>query len=234
MFDIASMLGTSNSGSAGSTGFNFADYAAIKNGSYGKLVKSYYQGSAREVESQKVATAYNKTGSTNNTAKASSASEIDKTGLGQIRKDADQLKTSTEALGKEDLWKTKDNAAVANAVKDFVEGYNKVIDQASKVNSKEISRDVKFMKGMTDTFSKVLGKIGVTVGDDGKMSVDEEALKKADTATVRSLFEGNATYGSQIADKANGISRDADMNSSLYSADATASSVISSVFNQFI
>ncbi len=231
MFDITSMLGTSNQGSSG---FNFADYAAIKNGSYGKLVRSYYQGTAREIESQKAATAYNKTGSTNNTAKASSASEIDKTGLGQIRKDADQLKTSTEALGREDLWKTKDNAAIAGAVKDFAGDYNKVIDQASKVSSKEISQDVKSIKSMTDMFSKVLGKIGVSVGDDGKLSVDEEALKKADSATVRSLFEGNGTYGSQIADKANGISRDADMNSSLYSADATASSVISSVFNQFI
>ena len=231
MFDITSMLGTSNQGSSG---FNFADYAAIKNGSYGKLVRSYYQGTAREVESQKAATAYNKTGNTNNTAKASSASEIDKTGLGQIRKDADQLKTSTEALGSADLWKTKDNAAIAGAVKDFAGDYNKVIDQASKVNSKEISQDIKSIKSMTDMFSKVLGKIGVSVGDDGKLSVDEEALKKADTATVRSLFEGNGTYGSQIADKANGISRDADMNSSLYSADATASSVISSVFNQFI
>ena len=231
MFDITSMLGTSNQGSSG---FNFADYAAIKNGSYGKLVRSYYQGTAREVESQKAATAYNKTGNTNNTAKASSASEIDKTGLGQIRKDADQLKTSTEALGREDLWKTKDNAAIAGAVKDFAGDYNKVIDQASKVNSKEISQDIKSIKSMTDMFSKVLGKIGVSVGDDGKLSVDEEALKKADSATVRSLFEGNGTYGSQIADKANGISRDADMNSSLYSADATASSVISSVFNQFI
>ena len=231
MFDITSMLGTSNQGSSG---FNFADYAAIKNGSYGKLVRSYYQGTAREVESQKAATAYNKTGNTNNTAKASSASEIDKTGLGQIRKDADQLKTSTEALGSADLWKTKDNAAIAGAVKDFAGDYNKVIDQASKVNSKEISQDIKSIKSMTDMFSKVLGKIGVSVGDDGKLSVDEEALKKADSATVRSLFEGNGTYGSQIADKANGISRDADMNSSLYSADATASSVISSVFNQFI
>ena len=231
MFDITSMLGTSNQGSSG---FNFADYAAIKNGSYGKLVRSYYQGTAREVESQKAATAYNKTGNTNNTAKASSASEIDKTGLGQIRKDADQLKTSTEALGSADLWKTKDNAAIAGAVKDFAGDYNKVIDQASKVNSKEISQDIKSIKSMTDMFSKVLGKIGVSVGDDGKLSIDEEALKKADSATVRSLFEGNGTYGSQIADKANGISRDADMNSSLYSADATASSVISSVFNQFI
>ena len=138
----------------------------------------------------------------------------------------------------DDLWKTTegkiDSDKVTSAVKDFANKYNKVIDQASKVSSKEVSQDVKFMTGMTDTFSKVLGKIGVTVGDDGKLSVDEEALGKADTATVKSLFGGNGTYGSQIADKAGNIYRDADMSSSIYGSNATTSSALSSVYNQFI
>ncbi len=236
MFDITSMLGTSNSGSTGSTGFNFSDYAAIKNGSYGKLVKSYYQGTTKDVEAAKVASSYNKT-NPKTTAKKDAAEDTDKTGLSQIRKDADQLKTSTETLGKEDLWKKtagkEDTDAIASAVKDFANDYNKVIDQASKVNSKEISQDVKFMKGMTDTFSKVLGKIGITVGEDGKMSVDEEALKKADTATIKSLFEGNGTYGSQIADKAANVAKDADMNASIYGVDGTTTSALSSMFNQY-
>ncbi len=236
MFDITSMLGTSGSnGSAGS--FNFADYAAIKNGSYGKLVKSYYQGSAREIETQKAASNSGRTDAAA-TAKKESAASADKTGLTQIRKDADQLRSSAEALGREDLWKKtagkEDTDAIVSAAKNFANDYNKVIDQAAKVNSKEISQDTKFMAGMTDTFSKVLGKIGITVGDDGRMSVDEDALKKADSATVRSLFSGNATYGSQIADKASAIARDADMNSSIYGSDATATSAISSIFDQFI
>ena len=95
-------------------------------------------------------------------------------------------------------------------------------------------QDVQFMTGMTGTFTKILGKAGITVGADGKMSVDEEALKKADTATVKSLFAGNGTYGSQIADRANSISRDADMSTSLYGSDATVSSALSGVYNQFI
>ena len=89
------------------------------------------------------------------------------------------------------------------------------------------------MKGMTDTFSKVLGKIGITVGEDGKMSVDEEALKKADTATIKSLFEGNGTYGSQIADKAANVAKDAEMNASIYGVDGTTTSALSSMFNQY-
>lgn len=234
MFDITSMLGNSNSGSDNSFGsFDFANYAAIKNGSYGKLVKSYYAGTNKSIDEQKASTA----GKTD-TAKAKAANDVDTTGLAQLKNDADKLKTSAEALDKDDLWKKTDGkedmSKIAGAVKDFAAGYNKVIEQASKVSSKEVSQDVKFMTQMTDTFSKVLGKIGITVGTDGKLSVDEEKLKNADTNVVKSLFDGNATYGSQIADKAGSIARDADMNSRTYGSDATTASALSSVYNQFI
>ena len=62
----------------------------------------------------------------------------------------------------------------------------------------------------------------------------EEALKKADTATVKSIFNGNGTYGSQIAEKANNISRDTEMSTSIYGNDATAQGALSSLYNQFV
>jgi hypothetical protein len=235
MFDITSMLGSSNSNSnsGNSMGsFDFANYAAIKNGSYGKLVKSYYAGTDKAVESEKAAAAKA------SSVKTKASEEVDKTGLTQIKKDADQLKTSVEALGKDDLWQKTagktDTGKLLTAVKGFADNYNKVLDSASKVSSREIAQDVKFMTGMTDTFSKVLGKAGINVGEDGKLSVDEEAFKKADEATVRSLFSGNGTYGSQIADKANSIVRDADLGSSIYGSNAEASSTLSSLYNQLI
>lgn len=236
MFDITSMLGNSGSGSNNSVGtFDFANYAAIKNGSYGKLVKAYYADSAKSAkESNDLASSAKSTSA----SKAKAAQDVDKTGLTTLKKNANELKSSAEALGKDELWKGKDGkvdmTAVAGAVKSFANDYNKVIDQSSKVNSKEVAQDVKFMTGMTDTFKKVLGRIGVTVGDDGKMSVDEEALKKADIATVRSLFEGNATYGEQIADKANSIAKDTEMSTGVYGNDATVSSALSSLYNQFV
>ena len=229
--NISALFNSLNSNN--SMGFNFADYAAIKNGSYGKLVKAYYA----EDKADSTSTAKAVKASTSNTAKTSKA-DVDTTGLNQMKKEADKLKLSAEALNSDELWEKKDGKAdmtkIAGAVKDFAANYNNVIDQASKVSSKEVAQDVKFMTGMTDTFSKVLGKIGVTVGADGKMAVDEEAVKNADFATVKSLFSGNATYGSQIADKAANIKSDADLGTSLYGSDASVSSAISSVYNQFI
>jgi hypothetical protein len=234
MFDITSMLGNSNTNSNNSLGsFSFTDYAAIKNGSYGKLVKSYYSGTDKANYEAKAASA-----KSSDSAKTKASTEVDKTGLTQIKKDADELRASAEALNKDDLWKAADGKAdtakISRAVKDFADKYNKVIDQSSKISSKEVSQDVKFMTGMTDTFSKVLGKIGISVGEDGKLSVDDDKLKNADKATVKSLFDGSGTYGSQIADKAGSIYRDADMSSAIYGSNATTTSALSSVYNQFI
>lgn len=226
--------GSSNTGSLGS--IDLASYASIKNGSYGKLVKSYYGQTTKEADEAKAA----KSSSSVKTQKKTSElkKDVDTTGLTQMKKDADKLAASAQALGKDDLWKKTDGKvdtkAIVSAVKDFANDYNKVIDQASKVNSKEVATDTKFMTGMTDTFSKILGKIGVNVGDDGKMTVDEEALGKADMATVKSVFAGNATYGSQIADKAAAISKDTEMSTGIYNGDASVSSALTSLYNQLI
>ena len=125
MFDITSMLGNSNTNSNNSLGsFSFTDYAAIKNGSYGKLVKSYYAGTDKANNDAKASSA-----KSSDSVKSKAAAEVDKTGLTQIKKDADELKSSAEALAGNDLWNAADGkvdtAKITSAVKSFADNYNK-------------------------------------------------------------------------------------------------------------
>ena len=52
---------------------------------------------------------------------------------------------------------------------------------------------------------KSLSKAGITVGVDGKMSVDEEAFKKADMDTVKNLFGNSGYFGKSVASSAQRI-----------------------------
>lgn len=226
-FNISSLFSGLNSNSVMGS-FNFGDYNQIKNGSYKKLVKSYY------TEQNKDTTSKDKT---TNKTKIDNKMK-DTTGLSQMKKEADGLKTAVDAFNSEDLWKETDGKAdmnkIADAVKNFAKEYNDVVDQAGKVNSTDISKSTGYMKSMTSTMSKSLAKIGVTVGTDGKLSVDEEALKKAKTSNIKSLFSGATSYGAQTANRASEISREAVRNSSFYSSNGTSSSSLNNMFNKWI
>lgn len=227
-FNISSMFGGFGSNSSLGS-FNFSDYASIKKGSYGKLMKSYY------AEQKKTARAEKSTSSKVNIKKEAA---IDKTGLTQMKKEADGLKTAAEVLNEDALWKQSDGKhdmdKIVSAVKTFVKEYNDTLNQATKVNSKDIAQDVRYMNSMTNTMSKALSKIGIAVGTDGKLSVNEDELKKASVTSIKSLFAGSASYGSQISDRASEIARDTVMNSSVYGSNGTLSSSLSNMFNKWI
>ena len=54
-----------------------------------------------------------------------------------------------------------------------------------------------------DINSKSLAKVGITVDSkSGKLSVDEDTFKKADSTKVDALFKGNGSYAYAVASKA--------------------------------
>lgn len=219
-------------------GINLSDYASIKNGSYGKLVKSYYAEQAAPKDSGSKNESDAKDWNVTAASIVQKSASVDTTGLSQIKKEADGLKSSVEAFENEDLWKEQegkfDKDAIAGAVQSFVKEYNDVISKAEKVNAKGVTSNVNNMKSMTSTMSKYLSKIGVNVGKDGKLSVSEDKLKDADVNNIKSLFTGKASYASQTFETANAISKEAVNSSSLYGNDASKTSSISGLFNEWI
>jgi hypothetical protein len=229
-YDVSTLFSSLSSSSTLSS-FNFSDYAAIRNGSYKKLLKSYYAEQSGTSTSSDSTTSKTSTTSTTSTT-------TDNTELTKVKKNAEALKTSVNALGEDDLWKQTagayDTDGIVKAVKEFASDYNDTLTQAGKVSSKEVTQSTKFMTNMTDTMSNALKKVGITAGTDGKLTVDEDTLKSADMSKVKSLFSGDYSYGSQIAQKASSISSAAVMSSSLYSGSGTYSSYYTSIWSQSV
>ena len=208
--------------------FNFGEYASLKNGSYRKLIKANYAEQKKSSEVTKEQTKPNK--NVINTIAAS-----DKTGLAKIKTEADSLKDASKALKSDELWKKNngsyDMGKIADAVKNFANEYNDVVSQSAKVSSKDVSMQTGFMTNLTKTMSGALSKIGISVGEDGKMSVDENELKKSNVKDISSMFSGKYSFASQIEDKAGAISSAASRGAGTYSANGTWSSTMPGTFS---
>lgn len=203
-------------------GVNLSDYAMIKNGTYGKLLKAYY---AKQAENDSVQ-------SEDATQKAS-----------QMKTVADSLKQSAEALTKASLWEKKkardevtgqetetedyDWEAITKAVKAFVDDYNALIDKAGDSDSKEVLRNAVWLTGMTDSMEKLLSNVGLQIEEDNKLSLDEGALKDANINTLKTLFTGHNSFADKVAIKAGSISNVSARSTGTYNSKGTYSNVLS-------
>lgn len=204
-------------------GINLSDYAMIKNGTYGKLMKAYY---AKQEEDNLVQ-------SEDATKKSS-----------QMKAAADSLKQSAAALGKASLWEKKqtvvkdeitgeesvhedyDREAIAKAVKAFVTDYNAVISLAGESDTKDVLRNAAWMTDMTDVMEKLLSNAGIAVGDDNKLSLDEEAIKKANINTLKTIFTGHNSFADKVGSKAGTIAKVSARAVGTYNSKGTYSNVL--------
>ncbi len=226
-------------------GINVSDYALIKNGSYGKLMKAYYAKQDADKLSQ--------FGDSSQT-------------LTLMRSSADSLKKSAEALGDASLYEKKkfkkrdeetgeeievedyDWDAITKAVKTFVDDYNSLVEQAGNSETKDVLRNAAWMTGITEKAGNLLSKVGITVGKGDKLEFDEEALKKKTTlgkssieldniSTLKSLFTGYGSFADKIAQKASAISSVAARTKGvdkIYNKNGAYSDTISKLFESTI
>ncbi len=118
---------------------------------------------------------------------------------------------------------------IYDSVSKFVDDYNKLIDTASKSDSKSVSNYVSSLNSATKAESALLSEIGITADKDtGKLSVDEDTFKKSDMTTAKSLFNGTGSYAYQVSSKASMINyyatNDASSAGTTYSANGALNS----------
>ncbi len=211
---LFSGLSTNKSGSSANLNF-LSDYAAIKNGSYAKLMKAYYNSdSASDAVSSLASKSNSKT-----------ATEEAKKKLTKVENATDALKESADALletGKDSLFNKKqittkdengvettsegyDVDAIYKAVNSFVTDYNDVISAVDNSDNERVVNKAVSMANATLSNAKLLEKIGITINEDSTLSIDKDAFAKADMGTVKTLFNGTGTYGYRVSAQASMI-----------------------------
>ena len=205
---LFSSLGSSKSTGSGLFGINLSEYASIRSGSYGKLMRSYFSMDSTKGTSKS-------DDSTKNTiedlATTTSTSKDSTKMLAAIESDAKELTDTAKALytRRNNKVFTKDSGGsydtdkIYKAVKSFADDYNSMLDTAGKSSTNRISHSVSSMKNETSYNEKALKEIGITVDEKtGKLSVDETTFKSADTEKIKNLFNGTGSYAYSVATKA--------------------------------
>lgn len=180
---LFSNLNRNNSGISAMTGL-LGDYASIKNGSYGKLMRAYFSTSAGE-EVTKLAKS------------ASTTTDADVKSIAKVQEAAADLKKSTATLtadGEDSIY-TKDMEAIYSAVKSYVADYNETLEVGKDTDSTMISSRVETLTKNTAMYEKDLAAIGITINKDNSLSVDKDTFLKATATDVQSIFQGKGSLG---------------------------------------
>ncbi len=221
---LFSSLGNHN-GASGLSSL-LGDYASIKNGSYGKLMKAYYaEGSKDEVRALAKSAASKSAAKTSNKVTSEEAKA-----LSDMQSSTENLKTSADKLlekGSKSVFKQKDittkdengvestrrgydTDAIYSAVNSFVNDYNSVVKAAGNVDNKSIDNRLNSMMNSTAVHSKALEKIGITANKDKTLTLDKDTFMKADMNSVKNLFNGAGSYGYSVSAQAGMMNYTAD------------------------
>lgn len=212
LFSSLNQNNNSSNSLAGLTSL-LTDYSSIKTGSYGKLLKAYYaeegnselksltqkKDTTSDMVTKEDAKKLNKVQTATDTLKES-ADALMETGSKSLFKQKDI--TTKDANGVETTEKGYDTAAIYKAVSAFAEDYNAVLDAANTADNSTVTNRINTMNNNTMANAKALNKLGITVGEDGKLSVDKDTFMKADMGSAKSLFNGTGSYGYQVSAQA--------------------------------
>lgn len=129
----------------------------------------------------------------------------------KLSSDAANLSKSASVLASASKADFEDKDKLLSNVKNFVEDYNTTVDSLQKSESVDALKKGVYMTNTAKAYSAALGRIGLRVGTDNKITLNEDTLKNADTNAVKSLLGGTYSFTSKAADKANQIGKAANL-----------------------
>lgn len=205
MADTYSTLlgGVSGGDDAGGMSSLLGDYAAIKNGSYGKMLKKYYSKLEKQEAEESGKTDQKTAGKVKDASSASAAKALY------------QSASTLENLNFDDRSE-KNIDKITDAVSAFVKDYNSLMKSADKSKNTTVQKQAESLYNAYYTNYKLFSKVGITLNSDRTLSFDQDTMKTAlnDTehgkgATVKTLFGGIGSFADKAMNKASQIYRTA-------------------------
>ncbi len=228
-----------------------SDYSSIKNGSYGKLVSAYY----KKMEADGTSAADSDSDSTSTSTATSAAAEKKlysslASSAKSLGADADKLISSSNDSVFEKSWQDVtdengesskvydyDSDKIISAVSSFVKDYNSIISNSSNVSDVTTDARVSYMSRITSSYKSELSSIGITVNDNGKLTLDKDKMKESGMESVENVLGGKSGYAYQISSAASLLESSATKaasNSSTYSSLGSLNSDYTSILDSFI
>lgn len=188
----------------------FSDYAAIRNGSYKRLLKQYYSDAG--------STSYGSKGTTKTSnvldrileerrrpVESKSVSEANSA----LTTGVNSTKNALNVLQNDDTYKSDDKKTASDktlsALKNYVSAYNSTIEAAKKSTNTGMTHHVADIMKAMDQNAEALEKTGIYIKSDGTLYINEGKAKNADKDETKALFsKERGSLGYSIGNALNG------------------------------
>ena len=179
----------------------FSEYSSLKNGSYYKLSKAYYQKQDNPANNSPVVGGKDSQISLRNTKDV--ADDLKESTQNFLTKGEDSV-FAKEKIKAEDGTETYgiNKSKVEKKLEAFIKDYNQVVDAAKTSKTTGILTPAASLTTMTTNSKQLLQDIGITISTDNKLKLDKELFDKAEMTQIKSLFQGAGSYGYQVQSKA--------------------------------
>jgi len=92
------------------------------------------------------------------------------------------------------------------AASSFVDSYNELYSSTRGSGNSTVSNKSEFISKMTSAYSNKLSDVGITVGSDGKLSIDKDTFNSASSDDLDKIFGKKDSFASFMSTQANAVS----------------------------
>jgi hypothetical protein len=99
-----------------------------------------------------------------------------------------------------------DREKAFEAASSFVDSFNELYSSTKGSGNSTVSNKSEFIAKMTSAYSNKLKDVGITVGNDGKLSIDKDTFNSADTGDLDKIFGKKDSFASFMSSQASAVS----------------------------